>query len=928
MASADFTNVTLRNIAPSNADGSFINTDYVFTVGSNAKQLWTNNLKLNSVTVSTILIKSSMSFVDDISFGVLGVSTGNVSTINGNNLMILSTSILSSINSQNITYSTLAGIIDTTVLLTASTANTTNLGFSTGRGLLLTTNSHINNSSIITSTLNGINLTYSTLQGSTLGTSSLFFSTGSGSTLTTNVSHITTLNLNNGFYSTLTGSSIVTSTLSVSTVYYSTIIGSTIVTSTITGSTVNYSTATGSTLTTCLLNVRSTHIGSTINVINATYSTLLGSTMTFNTGFYNSTLIGSTTNVINATYSTLLGSTMTFNTGFSNSTLIGSTINMINMTYSTLLGSTMTFNTGFYNSTMIGSTVNVINATYSTLSGSTLVYNTGFSNSTLIGSTINVINATYSTLLGSTMTFNTGFFTSTLTGSTLTATSVNYSTLQGSTITASTMALATRMTISSGNLGVGLTNPTYNLQTAPQNSVNLSGSYLATWTTVSTDITGFTSTYNGTLSGNSSQMTFTLTSPSLPTGNMVFNGTVIPGTAYRLTFTVRLSGTTPSFYLFNRMANDAIIPGTSSVSITNNFATYIVQFTAPSGVFGITFSSQAQAVAVWNAMTLEGFFNQSPGGVGIGTTNPQYSLHVANGSVQAYNYQQFEWNNTQTSNTIGFNNINTSGLFKVATMNPVSNASSYGMINIRGHLGGWLASNSMYIDITINTRQTFKVYGTVCGAQPTAAPLCDIVYSINGNNQYDIYIHLNKNVSGGTYLCYDLVVSGNSGNSTLYDPAAAVVTLPGTVTPVSVTASANLYANNLGYVGIGTATPAYALHVIGTIYATGDIGALSDRRHKNDITPLHGCLDMLDHMSGYSYTRTDYKPGERQIGLIAQEVKEVLPEAVNYDSVNDTYSVNYGCLIAPLMEAVKELRDKVNRQETIIQKLLDRLDSK
>ena len=60
-------------------------------------------------------------------------------------------------NAGNITYSTLTGIIGTTTLLTASTTNTTNIGFSTGSGLYLITNGLTVNTSIVTSTLNGIN---------------------------------------------------------------------------------------------------------------------------------------------------------------------------------------------------------------------------------------------------------------------------------------------------------------------------------------------------------------------------------------------------------------------------------------------------------------------------------------------------------------------------------------------------------------------------------------------------------------------------------------------------------------------------------------------------------------------------------------------------------------------------------------------------
>ena len=128
-----------------------------------------------------------------------------------------------------------------------------------------------------------------------------------------------------------------------------------------------------------------------------------------------------------------------------------------------------------------------------------------------------------------------------------------------------------------------------------------------------------------------------------------------------------------------------------------------------------------------------------------------------------------------------------------------------------------------------------------------------------------------------------------------------------------------------GYVGIGTTNPSYALHVVGAIYATGDINAFSDQRYKQNIVRLECSLDKILHLNGYSYTRNDYRPGERQLGLLAQEVQTVLPEAVQYDSVNDKYSVNYSCLMAPVVESIKDLQNQILEQGKTIQMLLDRL---
>jgi hypothetical protein len=138
-----------------------------------------------------------------------------------------------------------------------------------------------------------------------------------------------------------------------------------------------------------------------------------------------------------------------------------------------------------------------------------------------------------------------------------------------------------------------------------------------------------------------------------------------------------------------------------------------------------------------------------------------------------------------------------------------------------------------------------------------------------------------------------------------------------------------LYINSTGSIGIGITNPGYTLHVVGSIYATGDITAFSDKRYKDNIIPLTQSLDLLTQLTGYSYTRSDLRDKEN-IGLIAQEVKEVFPQAVTYDDELELYSLNYGCLIAPVIQAIKELKqtvnklqEKVDKQDAIIQIFLD-----
>lgn len=116
-----------------------------------------------------------------------------------------------------------------------------------------------------------------------------------------------------------------------------------------------------------------------------------------------------------------------------------------------------------------------------------------------------------------------------------------------------------------------------------------------------------------------------------------------------------------------------------------------------------------------------------------------------------------------------------------------------------------------------------------------------------------------------------------------------------------------------GKFGIGTSNPGYTLDVAGNIYAAGAITAFSDKRYKENVRPIVNAIETIEKLNGVSYTRRDYErlaeaKGTRHIGLLAQDVKRVLPEIVTYDDFNDKYGINYGGLVALLVEGMKEMR--------------------
>jgi len=126
-----------------------------------------------------------------------------------------------------------------------------------------------------------------------------------------------------------------------------------------------------------------------------------------------------------------------------------------------------------------------------------------------------------------------------------------------------------------------------------------------------------------------------------------------------------------------------------------------------------------------------------------------------------------------------------------------------------------------------------------------------------------------------------------------------------------------------GNIGIGITSPGHKLHVVGNIYATGEVTAFSDARYKTNITPLINCLEKIEKIKGVRYdamppysTPTD----NTHIGLLAQEVEEQFPELVKTDS-NGMKSLNYSNMTAVLIECIKELNNKLVSKIDIINEL-------
>jgi len=161
------------------------------------------------------------------------------------------------------------------------------------------------------------------------------------------------------------------------------------------------------------------------------------------------------------------------------------------------------------------------------------------------------------------------------------------------------------------------------------------------------------------------------------------------------------------------------------------------------------------------------------------------------------------------------------------------------------------------------------------------------------------------------------------------DSTAAIIsflpgggTIPYTVSPTftSATAAAALTATSSFSTPVAISTTGN-VNVGGDIVATGNITAysLSDKRLKENITPIVNPIEKLMALSGNTfkwdsefYAKQDQSLfKEYDVGVVAQEVQSVLPEAVN-ERDNGLLAVDYLKLIPLLIECIKVQQHEIN----------------
>ena len=200
--------------------------------------------------------------------------------------------------------------------------------------------------------------------------------------------------------------------------------------------------------------------------------------------------------------------------------------------------------------------------------------------------------------------------------------------------------------------------------------------------------------------------------------------------------------------------------------------------------------------------------------------------------------------------------------------------------------------------------------------------------AVCGGNRNAAAVFQNSNRSGqpnalsvlsdGSGIVGSLAMGQQGSGAKVFGPlivdVAATSTLNGAVcvcSTLGVTGTATV--NGCTTLNGGLNVTAGGLSVTGAINATNDITAFStsDSRLKNNIIKINDSNKIINSLNGYKYEWNEKanQSGEG-IGVIAQEVKELIPSAVR-ENDEGYLSVDYIKIIPYLIEEVKNLNNRI-----------------
>lgn len=274
------------------------------------------------------------------------------------------------------------------------------------------------------------------------------------------------------------------------------------------------------------------------------------------------------------------------------------------------------------------------------------------------------------------------------------------------------------------------------------------------------------------------------------------------------------------------------------------------------------------------------------GNLGIGTSSPTYKLQVFGDVFASPGFISDAYTTASNPALKSSSSLTTGVFFPVANTMAISTSGTERFrVSAAGYVGIGISSPTVSLDIAgdIKTSGHIKTQ-FVKSTQAGSASLPNFHYDLDPG-------------TGIFYPGSNIIGFSNNGTE-------------------------KMRIDSAGNVGIGTTTPGYALHVNGIVAGSSAYMNASDERFKRNINPIENALDKLLSIDGVFYDfKTEQYPERkfshhREMGVIAQKVETVFPEAVSEDK-EGFKSVAYTMLIAPIIESLRELDLRTKKIEDL-----------
>jgi len=339
---------------------------------------------------------------------------------------------------------------------------------------------------------------------------------------------------------------------------------------------------------------------------------------------------------------------------------------------------------------------------------------------------------------------------------------------------------------------------------------------------------------------------------------------------------------------------------------------------------GLITVTAASIANFWNSNVTSSiiYFKNGDSFVGIGNTNPKSQLWIGdNGNLfrlttpTALNlsyYTQISTNDNTNNNTnirlitpTPLNTISGTDLslsagsiyYSVAGDNP-SHIFIYEKDGIKTNLMNINKSGNVIVQSRLTVGDNVQL-------SPTDTDKMRVYGNITVNNSNNIPCKVtigDTNTNNSILNTFGKIIIGNSNNEA---------------------SDYSLYVNNNSKfnnkVVIGTTLTSYdglplitdyPLNVYGNIGITGNIFTTSDEREKTNIKTINNSLDKICQCRGVSFNYLN-DINKNQYGVIAQEIEKIIPDIVESNQYGYK-NVNYLSIIGFLIEAIKELNNKIN----------------